>query len=65
MATLFSIATSLVAMGQRGNINDQQAEWLRKREACEANVACLNTAYDARIAELAKVIEDIASHGLY
>lgn len=65
MATLFSVATSLVAMGQRGAIDDQQAEWLKKREACGANVPCLTAAYDARNAVLAKVIDDIASRGPY
>ena len=34
MATLFGIATSLVAMGQRGDLRDTQREWLKTREAC-------------------------------
>ena len=29
MATLYGVATSLVAMGQRGNIEDAQRTWLR------------------------------------
>jgi uncharacterized protein len=65
MATLFGIATSLVAMGQRGDIHDQQAQWLKKREACGTDTACLTDAYEARIGELGKVIDDIASRGPY
>ena len=65
MATLFGIATSLVAMGQRGDIHDEQAQWLKTREACGGDTACLTDAYEARIGELNKVIDDIASHGPY
>jgi uncharacterized protein len=65
MATLFSVATSLVAMGQRGDIQDAQREWLTAREACGKNTACLATAYDQRIRTLEKVIANIASRGPY
>jgi uncharacterized protein len=65
MATLFGIATALVAMGQRGNIMDQQIAWLKVREACGSKVSCLTSAYDTRIAQLAKVIDGIASRGPY
>jgi uncharacterized protein len=65
MATVFGLATSLVAMGQRGDIRDRQSEWLKRREACGSDVACLSAAYDARIAALDKVIDDIASRGPY
>ena len=63
MATLFGVATSMVAMGQRGEIDDQQLEWLKTREACGPDLACLTAKYDARITDLNKVIEGIASHG--
>lgn len=65
MATLFGIATALVAMGQRGDIEDAQAQWLKRREVCGRNVACLRRAYDARIRQLDKVIDTIAAHGPY
>jgi uncharacterized protein len=65
MATLFSIATSLVAMGQRGSIQDAQRQWLETREACGRSVTCLSKAYDARIHELDGIIAGIASHGPY
>ena len=65
MATLFGIATSLVAMGQRGAIHDQQAQWLKTREACGNDVPCLTAAYQTRIGQLDRVIDDIASRGPY
>jgi len=65
MATLFGIATSLVAMGQRCDIRDRQGEWIKSRDASGSDVACLANAYEARIGELNKVIEDIASRGPY
>jgi uncharacterized protein len=65
MATLFGIATSLVAMGQRGDIRDEQAQWLKTRDACGSDAACLTTAYTTRIAQLNKVIDEIASKGPY
>ena len=59
MATLFEVDTSLVLMGQRGAMHDEQREWLKRRAACGSNVACLKTAYQVRIAELQKAFEDI------
>jgi uncharacterized protein len=63
MATLFGIATSLVGMGQRGDIGDAQKQWLKVREACGGDVACLAEAYRKRIAKLDLVIDGVASHG--
>lgn len=65
MATLFGITTSLVAMGQRGDIQDAQAEFLKTRDACGRDGACLTKVYKARIAQLDKVIAEIASRGPY
>lgn len=65
MATLYGVATALVAMGQRGNIQDKQRSWLKAREACGARVRCLNRVYDRRIRELDSVIDNIASRGPY
>lgn len=63
LATLFGVATSLVAMGQRGDIQDAQRAWLKTRDACGSNVACLARAYDARIAVLNGVVDGIAKRG--
>jgi uncharacterized protein len=65
MATLYCIDMSLVAMGQRGDIGDAQKAWLKTRDACGANVACLTKAYSDRIDQLNKVITGIASGGPY
>ncbi len=65
MVTLYGIAMSLVAMGQRGDIGDAQLQWLKTREACGAHVACLTRIYSDRISQLSKVLDNIASHGPY
>ena len=65
MATLYGIDMSLVAMGQRGDIGDAQKLWLKTREACGSDVACLTKAYDGRIRQLNKVIDGIATNGPY
>ncbi len=65
MATLFGVTTSLVAMGQRGNIQDDQRKWLQSRDACGKSVPCLNKAYEQRIHELESVIAGIAARGPY
>jgi uncharacterized protein len=63
MATLFGIATALVAMGERGAIGDEQRQWLRTRDACGVDAACLADAYHTRIAALSAVIAAIAARG--
>jgi uncharacterized protein len=63
MATLFGVATSLVAMGERGALRDEQRAWLNEREACGARIGCLTRRYDARIKALNNVIAGVAAHG--
>jgi uncharacterized protein len=63
MATLFGIATSLVAMGERGALKDEQRAWLKEREACGTRIGCLTRRYDARIKTLSGVIDGVAAHG--
>ena len=65
MATLYGIATSLVAMGQRGELNDTQREWLAERDRCGDDTGCLTMLYARRIRQLNAVIDDIASRGPY
>ena len=65
MATLYGIATSLVAMGQRGELNDTQREWLAERDRCGDDISCLHDVYGRRIRQLSEVIDDIASRGPY
>ncbi|HEY0220332.1 MAG TPA: hypothetical protein VGC26_11305 [Afipia sp.] len=62
-ATLFEITTSLVAMGQRGAIQDGQRAFIGKREACGSDVACIRNVYGTRIKQLEAVTSGIASRG--
>jgi uncharacterized protein len=63
MATLFGVVTSLVAMGQRGDIADAQRKWLNQRDACRDDSACIAHAYESRIAALSATLDTIASRG--
>ena len=63
MATMFGIVTSLVAMGQRGDIGDAQRKWLKDRDACGDDSTCIARAYQSRIAVLSATLDAVASHG--
>lgn len=63
MATLYALTTSLVAMGQRGNIQDEQRAFISKREACRSNVDCIRNLYAARIRQLDGVMAGIIARG--
>ena len=65
MATLYGIATSLVAMGQRGDLIGTQREWIAERDRCGDDTGCLHGTYARRIRQLSAVIDDIASRGPY
>ena len=63
MATLFEWATSFVAMGERGRIQDDQRAFIAARETCGADSACLRDAYGKRIAGLDAVLSSIRDRG--
>ncbi|OYX73325.1 MAG: hypothetical protein B7Y95_09070 [Rhizobiales bacterium 32-66-11] len=63
MATQYAIVTRLVGMGQRGDLQDQQRAFLKQRAACGSAVACIATAYQARIAVFERVLDGVVSHG--
>jgi uncharacterized protein len=63
MATLYQWSTSFVAMGQRGDIQDAQRAFLKERNACGANVACIRRAYDGRINQLQTVMKRVMEKG--
>ncbi len=63
MATLYQWATSFVAMGQRGDIEDAQRAFLSSRAVCGSDRACLRQAYDTRIAQLQRVMESVREKG--
>lgn len=58
MATLYRVRMEIpMLVGARGAAQDEQRAFLTKRENCGANVACIQTAYSERIAELDQTIE--------
>jgi len=63
MATLYGWTTQLVAMGQRGSIQDDQRTFIREREQCKAEMACLLGMYDRRIDKLMLVMDAIKAKG--
>ena len=64
MSVLYGLDLRLVPMGSRDVIRREQAQWLRRRQACGAAPACLARAYDRRIAELQAVIDTrVYPHG--
>jgi len=52
-------------MGQRGDMQGAQRDWLQERENCGDRVPCLTERYDARIRDLNGTIEGVASRGPY
>ncbi|RYF95462.1 MAG: hypothetical protein EON95_01480 [Caulobacteraceae bacterium] len=58
MAQLYGIVRKLVPMGTRGAIMDRQSVWIRERNRCGADRACIGKSYDRRIAELYRVLEE-------
>lgn len=63
MATLYEWTTQLVPMGQRGNIQDDQRAFVRAREQCGPELACILGLYDRRIDALQLVMAAIRSKG--
>ncbi len=63
MATLFEVATHLVAMGQRGTLQDEQRQFLVERASCGADRQCLRLAYQGRINVIQKVLQGIYARG--
>ncbi|HZG30358.1 MAG TPA: lysozyme inhibitor LprI family protein [Ensifer sp.] len=49
MATEFKWLSGMYAMGARGDLQDQQTAWIKTRQACEADVACIRKAYEDRL----------------
>jgi uncharacterized protein len=52
MVTTFDLLTSLMPMGNRDLLRDEQLSWLKTRQACEADVACIRAAYGERMKQL-------------
>lgn len=59
MVTTFHLLAGLFAMGTRGNMQDDQAKWLKQRQACKADLACLRDAYARRQTQLDAIYNGI------
>jgi uncharacterized protein YecT (DUF1311 family) len=63
MSVRYQMLTGLVAMGTRGNMQDEQQAWLKSRQACGRDHACLLAAYRRRIDTLKDEYAHLASRG--
>ncbi|KEQ06739.1 hypothetical protein GV67_23760 [Pseudorhizobium pelagicum] len=59
MVTTFDILAGLLAMGARGTMQDDQTAWLARRQACGADVACIQSAYDERMKVLTETFNGL------
>jgi uncharacterized protein len=63
MAVLYTQLKPLLGMGARGDMEDEQAAWLKRRAACGADRACLGKAYQERVQQLRGGFEALAKRG--
>jgi uncharacterized protein len=63
MAVLYTRLKQLVAMGARGELETTQTAWLKRREACADDRACLSRAYADRLFQLRAAFDDLAKRG--
>lgn len=49
MVTEFKWLSGMFAMGMRGDLQDQQTAWLKTRQACGKDKACIRKAYGVRL----------------
>src|SRR6478609_8363462 len=59
MVTTFELLSGLLAMGARGTLQDEQTAWLKKRQACGADAACIGAAYQDRLKQLGETYKNI------
>ncbi|QRM57029.1 lysozyme inhibitor LprI family protein [Sinorhizobium sp. BG8] len=60
MVTTFDLLSGLLAMGARGTLQDQQAAWLKERQACGGDADCIGRAYEKRMLELDQAYKNIS-----
>lgn len=59
MVTTFDLLSGLLAMGSRGTLQDEQTAWLKKRQECAADAACIKATYDERMKQLDETYKKI------
>ncbi len=65
MSVLYLQLKPLLGMGARGDMEDQQAAWLKLRAECGSDRPCLSKAYADRIRQLRNGFEALAKRGPY
>lgn len=63
MSVLYTQLKPLLGMGARGDMEDEQVAWLKRREACGGDHSCLNKAYEDRVLQLRRGFEALAKRG--
>jgi uncharacterized protein len=53
----------LVAMGTRGNMEDEQHDWMVSRAKCRSSQSCLRRSYEGRLRILEKEYQQLKSRG--
>jgi len=63
MSVLYTQLKPLLGMGARGDMEDAQVAWLKQRETCGDDRACLGKAYEERLRQLRGGFEALAKRG--
>ena len=63
MTTYFEIATQLVGMGVRGDLEDSQQAFPAKRDKCGTDKTCILAAYKKQMAPLEAVVANVKTRG--
>ncbi|PVE25250.1 hypothetical protein DC522_06900 [Microvirga sp. KLBC 81] len=63
ISVLYSQLKPLLGMGARGDMEDEQIAWLKRRAACGVDRACLSKAYEDRLRQLRSGFEALARRG--
>ena len=60
MAVLYFQLKPLLGMGARGDLDDEQVAWLKRRASCGDDRTCLSKAYQERVRQLRGGFEALA-----
>ncbi|MBB3021357.1 uncharacterized protein FHR70_004453 [Microvirga lupini] len=63
MAVLYTQLKPLLGMGAHGDMEDEQAVWLKRRAGCGTDNDCLMKAYEERVQQLRRGFEALAKRG--
>ena len=63
MSARYTQLKPLLGMGARGDLDDEQIAWLKRRAACGEDRACLSKAYQERLRQLRGGFDALAKRG--